>query len=262
MLAVADLHDPCPQAPLPTEPAVEALARRTAPFGSAALGSPLTQHAHAPHCTPCWQDVVAGDGTTSVVVICGALLSKCVDLLARGVHPTVISDAFGLAARKAVEVSRAGVASLHRPPLVSQSCVGQCWTPLNGCTGPGMSQRSKRRTAWGPEMMGVSNTPFTIMRVAWGLACSPASVGGSASSRAHCAWQTQRLLTRLGNLLCWQSRLQQPGQALGHTGSCSQQLLTGSATCKAARMAAVTRRLMLGPAMVVPCRFWSRLPSQ
>ena len=51
------------------------------------------------------QDVVAGDGTTSVVVICGALLSKCIDLLARGVHPTIISDAFGLAARKAVEVA-------------------------------------------------------------------------------------------------------------------------------------------------------------
>ena len=47
---------------------------------------------------------MAGDGTTSVVVICGALLSKCIDLLARGVHPTIISDAFGLAARKAVEV--------------------------------------------------------------------------------------------------------------------------------------------------------------
>ena len=95
-------------------------------FCSAPFGSPVTQYTHAPHCTPCWQDVVAGDGTTSVVVICGALLSKCVDLLARGVHPTVISDAFGLAARKAVEVSRAGVASLHRPPLVSRACAGQC----------------------------------------------------------------------------------------------------------------------------------------
>ena len=47
---------------------------------------------------------MAGDGTTSVVVVCGALLTKCIDLLARGVHPTLISDAFGLAARKAVQV--------------------------------------------------------------------------------------------------------------------------------------------------------------
>lgn len=40
------------------------------------------------------QDVVAGDGTTSVVVICGALLKKAQELLERGVHPTVVSDSF------------------------------------------------------------------------------------------------------------------------------------------------------------------------
>ncbi|PSC69071.1 T-complex 1 subunit delta [Micractinium conductrix] len=50
------------------------------------------------------QDVVAGDGTTSVTVMCGALLRKSLELLERGVHPTVISDAFGRAADKAVEV--------------------------------------------------------------------------------------------------------------------------------------------------------------
>lgn len=50
------------------------------------------------------QDVVAGDGTTSVVVICGALLKKAQELLARGVHPTVISDAFTRAASHACEV--------------------------------------------------------------------------------------------------------------------------------------------------------------
>lgn len=50
------------------------------------------------------QDVVAGDGTTSVVVICGALLKKCSELLEKGVHPTVISDAFQKAAHKGVEV--------------------------------------------------------------------------------------------------------------------------------------------------------------
>jgi T-complex protein 1 subunit delta len=50
------------------------------------------------------QDVVAGDGTTSVVVICGALLKKCQDLLEKGVHPTAVSDAFAKAAAKACEV--------------------------------------------------------------------------------------------------------------------------------------------------------------
>ena len=50
------------------------------------------------------QDVVAGDGTTSVVVICGALLKKAQDLLEKGIHPTIISDAFYKAATKACEV--------------------------------------------------------------------------------------------------------------------------------------------------------------
>lgn len=46
------------------------------------------------------QDVVAGDGTTSVVVICGSLLKKTQELLDKGVHPTVVSDAFNKAAMK------------------------------------------------------------------------------------------------------------------------------------------------------------------
>ena len=50
------------------------------------------------------QDVAAGDGTTSVTVICGALLRKCLELLERGVHPTVISDSFAKAAAKAEEI--------------------------------------------------------------------------------------------------------------------------------------------------------------
>ncbi|KAK9814146.1 hypothetical protein WJX72_001254 [[Myrmecia] bisecta] len=50
------------------------------------------------------QDIVAGDGTTSVTVICGALLNECLKLLEKGVHPTIISDAFNKAVEKAVEV--------------------------------------------------------------------------------------------------------------------------------------------------------------
>jgi T-complex protein 1 subunit delta len=48
------------------------------------------------------QDVVAGDGTTSVVVLCGALLRKAAELLDRGVHPTAVSDGFALACEEAV----------------------------------------------------------------------------------------------------------------------------------------------------------------
>ena len=51
----------------------------------------------------CLQDVVAGDGTTSVTVICGALLKKCLELLERGVHPTIVSDSFNKAADRAVQ---------------------------------------------------------------------------------------------------------------------------------------------------------------
>jgi T-complex protein 1 subunit delta len=50
------------------------------------------------------QDVVAGDGTTSVVVICGALLSASLDLLARGIHPSSISDAFAIALDRALKI--------------------------------------------------------------------------------------------------------------------------------------------------------------
>lgn len=50
------------------------------------------------------QDVVAGDGTTSVVVICGALLSAALDLLANGIHPSSISDAFQVALEKSLEI--------------------------------------------------------------------------------------------------------------------------------------------------------------
>jgi T-complex protein 1 subunit delta len=46
------------------------------------------------------QDVEAGDGTTSVVVICGALLEACQKLMDQGVHASVISDAFLIASQQ------------------------------------------------------------------------------------------------------------------------------------------------------------------
>lgn len=50
------------------------------------------------------QDVEAGDGTTSVVVIAGSLLSAAQRLLEKGIHPTIISEAFQKASLKAVEI--------------------------------------------------------------------------------------------------------------------------------------------------------------
>lgn len=50
------------------------------------------------------QDVEAGDGTTSVVVIAGALLGAAEKLLTKGIHPQSITEAFLLAAEKADEI--------------------------------------------------------------------------------------------------------------------------------------------------------------
>jgi len=50
------------------------------------------------------QDIEAGDGTTTVTVIAGALLNAADILLKKGIHPTVISEGFLLAARKSEEI--------------------------------------------------------------------------------------------------------------------------------------------------------------
>src|ERR1700744_943013 len=50
------------------------------------------------------QDIEAGDGTTSVVVIAGSLLGAADKLLEKGIHPTVISESFQRAAAKAVKI--------------------------------------------------------------------------------------------------------------------------------------------------------------
>jgi T-complex protein 1 subunit delta len=40
------------------------------------------------------QDVEVGDGTTSVICITGGLLDASQELLSKGIHPSVIADAF------------------------------------------------------------------------------------------------------------------------------------------------------------------------
>jgi len=50
------------------------------------------------------QDIEAGDGTTGICVIAGALLQACSELLSKGIHPTMIAEAFKLSAAKAEEV--------------------------------------------------------------------------------------------------------------------------------------------------------------
>src|ERR687885_1720132 len=49
-------------------------------------------------------DNEVGDGTTSVVVLAGALIEKAEELVNKDVHPTVIVDGYRKAATKAIEV--------------------------------------------------------------------------------------------------------------------------------------------------------------
>jgi T-complex protein 1 subunit delta len=50
------------------------------------------------------QDIEAGDGTTSVVVLAGSLLEAAERMLKKGIHPTLISDAFQKAAAKSAQI--------------------------------------------------------------------------------------------------------------------------------------------------------------
>jgi len=52
------------------------------------------------------QDVEAGDGTTTVTILAGALLASCQNLLDKGIHPTTVAEGLQRAAARAVEVLR------------------------------------------------------------------------------------------------------------------------------------------------------------
>lgn len=75
------------------------------------------------------QDIEAGDGTTSVVVIAGALLEASERLLSKGIHPTAISDAFQRCAKKAVDI----LTNMSRPIELTdrESLIKSASTALN-----------------------------------------------------------------------------------------------------------------------------------
>ena len=49
------------------------------------------------------QDIEAGDGTTSVVVLAGSFLGAAEKMLQKGIHPTIVAESFLKASTKAVE---------------------------------------------------------------------------------------------------------------------------------------------------------------
>ncbi|CCF56402.1 hypothetical protein KAFR_0B01040 [Kazachstania africana CBS 2517] len=50
------------------------------------------------------QDAEAGDGTTSVVILTGALLGAAERLLSKNIHPTIIAESFQRASERSVEI--------------------------------------------------------------------------------------------------------------------------------------------------------------
>jgi len=71
------------------------------------------------------QDIEAGDGTTSVVVIAGALLKAAQELLNKGIHPAAISDGYAVALEKAVEIieGMGTPVDLNDRDILIQNCV-------------------------------------------------------------------------------------------------------------------------------------------
>ena len=71
------------------------------------------------------QDIEAGDGTTSVVVMAGALLKASQELLNKGIHPAAISDGFSVALEKAKEIieGMGTPVDLNDREILIQNCV-------------------------------------------------------------------------------------------------------------------------------------------
>ena len=75
------------------------------------------------------QDIEAGDGTTTVVVLCGALLTAAQTLLDKGIHPSIISDAWLTAQRLSEDILK----SISAPANLTDrdSMVNSAITSLN-----------------------------------------------------------------------------------------------------------------------------------
>jgi chaperonin GroEL (HSP60 family) len=74
-------------------------------------------------------DNAVGDGTTSVVVLAGALVEKAEELLDMGIPPTIISDGYLNALDMAIEILRAiSVESINSDKKIMESLASTCLT--------------------------------------------------------------------------------------------------------------------------------------
>jgi len=72
-------------------------------------------------------DNAVGDGTTSVVVLAGALVERAEELLDMGIPPTIISDGYLNALDMALEILRAiSVESINSDRMIMESLAGTC----------------------------------------------------------------------------------------------------------------------------------------
>ncbi|MGA9218067.1 MAG: thermosome subunit alpha [Nitrososphaeraceae archaeon] len=72
-------------------------------------------------------DNAVGDGTTSVVVLAGALVEKAEELLDMGIPPTIISDGYLNALDMAIEILREiSVESINSDKMIMESLAGTC----------------------------------------------------------------------------------------------------------------------------------------
>jgi len=76
------------------------------------------------------QDDEIGDGTTGVVVLCGALLEQAEHLLDKGIHPIRIADGFELAAQCAIKNLETIADTFHIDPNNTESLVRTAKTTL------------------------------------------------------------------------------------------------------------------------------------
>ena len=60
-------------------------------------------------------DNEVGDGTTSAVVLAGALIEKAEELISKEVHPTVIVEGYQMASERAIEFLRDAATKLNDP---------------------------------------------------------------------------------------------------------------------------------------------------